>query len=71
MNNNLNLINQVGRTYNLTPEQFNLLTTKYQNDPRDQLTIQKELTNICDYYRFQNNLNQKIASSMPLPNGKN
>ena len=46
MNNNLNLINQIGKNYNLTAEQFNLLTTKYQNDTRDLLTIQKELTNI-------------------------
>ena len=28
MNNNLNLINQIGKNYNLTAEQFNLLTTQ-------------------------------------------
>lgn len=71
MNNNLNLINQMGRNYNLTPEQFNHLTVKYQNDTRDMLTIQKELTNICDFYRFKNNLNNTIARTPPLSNGKN
>ena len=71
MNNNLNLINQLGRNYNLTPEQFNLLTVKYQNDPRDSLTIQKELTNICDFYKFQNNIKATIERTPPLTSGKN
>lgn len=71
MNNNLNLINQIGKNYNLTAEQFNLLTTKYQNDTRDLLTIQKELTNICDFYKFKNNLQAIITSTPPLPVGKN
>ena len=56
MNNNLNLINQIGKNYNLTAEQFNLLTSKYQNDNRDQNILIKELNNVCDFYRFQNNL---------------
>ena len=71
MNNNLNLINQVSKNYNLTPEQFNLLTAKYQNDTRDNITIQKELNNICDFYRFQNSLNTTITNTAPLPQGKN
>ena len=71
MNDNLNLINEIGKNYNLTSAQFNLLTTKYQNDQRDRLTIEKELNNICDFYRFQNNLNSIIARTPPLPIGKN
>lgn len=71
MNNNLNLINEISRNYNLTPEQFNLLTVKYQNDTRDTITIQKELNNICDFYKFQNNLNKTIENTAPLSPGKN
>lgn len=71
MNNNLNLINQIGKNYNLTAEQFNLLTVKYQNDTRDIMTIQKELTNVCDFYKFQNNLQAIITKTPPLPAGKN
>lgn len=71
MNNNLNLINQVSKNYNLTPEQFNLLTVKYQNDSRDTLTLQQELNNVCDFYKFQNNLTKIITNTPPLPQGKN
>ena len=41
MNNNLNLINQIGRNYNLTAEQFNLLTVKYKDDNRDPITLER------------------------------
>lgn len=71
MNNNLNLINQIGKNYNLTSEQFNLLTSKYQNDNRDQNIIIRELNNICDYYRFQNNLKNIISNTPELTEGKN
>lgn len=71
MNNNLNLINQVGRNYNLTAEQFNLLTVKYKDDNRDPITIERELTNICDFYKFHNNLQSTIKKTPPLSNGKN
>lgn len=71
MNNNLNLINQISKNYNLTPEQFNGLTVKYQNDSRDKMIIEKELINICDFYRFQNNINRNIANAPLLSNGKN
>lgn len=71
MKNNLNLINQISKNYNLTSEQFNLLTVKYQNDNRDILTLEKELNNICDFYRFQNNLNTTIQKTPKLTNGKN
>lgn len=71
MNNNLNLINQISKNYNLTPEQFNGLTVKYQNDSRDKMIIEKELINICDFYRFQNNINRNIANAPALSNGKN
>lgn len=71
MNNNLNLINQISKNYNLTPEQFNGLTVKYQNDSRDKIIIEKELINICDFYRFQNNINRNIANAPLLSNGKN
>ena len=71
MNNNLNLINQIGRNYNLTAEQFNLLTSKYQNDTRDQSILSRELNNVCDFYRFQNNLKNIIAKTQPLAEGKN
>ena len=71
MNNNLNLINQIGKNYNLTAEQFNLLTAKYQNDNREQAVLVRELNNVCDFYRFQNNLKNVIANTAPLPEGKN
>ncbi|MEE3343592.1 MAG: hypothetical protein VZS44_05840 [Bacilli bacterium] len=71
MNNNLNLINQISKGYNLTAEQFNLITTKYQSDTRDQNIIIKEITNTCDFYRFQNNLKNIIANTPALPEGKN
>ena len=71
MNNNLNLINQIGKNYNLTAEQFNLLTSKYQNDNRDQNILIKELNNVCDFYRFQNNLKNIVAKTPPLTDGKN
>ena len=71
MNNNLNLINQIVKNYNITPEQFNLLTTKYQYDKRDQNIIINELNNVCDFYRFQNNLKNIIAKTPALPEGKN
>ena len=71
MNNNINLINQIGKNYNLTAEQFNLLTTKYQNDNRDEHTLTRELNNICDFYRFQNNLKNSISKTPALPAGKN
>ena len=71
MNNNLSLINKIGNNYNLTPEQFNLLTTKYLNDPREKVVIEKELTNLCDFYRFKNNLALTINRTPPLKSGKN
>ena len=71
MNNNINLINQIGKNYNLTAEQFNLLTSKYQNDNRDEHTLTRELNNICDFYRFQNNLKNSISKTPALPAGKN
>lgn len=71
MNNNQNLINQIGKNYGLTNEQFNLLITKYQNDQRDSQTITKELTNICDYYRYQNVLKKAVDIAPQLENGKN
>lgn len=71
MNNNLNLINQIGRNYNLTAEQFNLLTVKYKDDNRDPITLERELNNICDFYKFHNNLQATINKTPPLPNGKN
>ena len=52
MNNNLNLINEIGKNYNLTAEQFNLLTSKYQNDTREQTIIVRELNNICDFFNI-------------------
>ena len=71
MNNNISLINQIGKNYNLTAEQFNLLTSKYQNDTRDQAILVKELNNICDFYHFKNNLNTIIKNTKPLETGKN
>ena len=71
MNNNLSLINKIGNNYNLTPEQFNLLTTKYLNDPREKVVIEKELTNLCDFYRFKNNLALTINRTPTLRSGKN
>ena len=49
MNNNLNLINQMGRNYNLTPEQFNHLTVKYQNDTRNI----ENITRLGGYYEIR------------------
>jgi hypothetical protein len=71
MNNNLKLINKMGKKYYLTPEQFNLITVKYQNDTRDYTTLEKELTNICEFYRFKNNQNITITRTPPLTNGNN
>ncbi len=71
MNNNLNLINNISKNYNLTQEQFNLLVTKYQNDTRESSIIEKELTNICDFYKYQNKINKTIIDAPLLEEGKN
>ena len=71
MNNNLNLINNISKNYNLTQEQFNLLVTKYQNDTRESSIIEKELTNICDFYKHQNKINKTIIDAPLLEEGKN
>ena len=71
MNNNLNLINNISKNYNLTQEQFNLLVTKYQNDNRDSKIIEEELTNICDFYKYQNKINKTIMNTPLLEEGKN
>lgn len=71
MNNNLNLINNISKNYNLTKEQFNLLVTKYQNDTRESSIIEKELTNICDFYKYQNKINKTIIDAPLLEEGKN
>ena len=71
MNNNLNLINNISKNYNLTQEQFNLLVSKYQNDTRESSIIEKELTNICDFYKYQNKINKTIIDAPLLEEGKN
>ena len=71
MNNNLDLIKEISKNYNLTQEQFNTLITKYQSDTRDKSLLEKELLNTCDFYKFHNNLNQTINNTSSLPEGKN
>ena len=71
MNNNLNLINNISKNYNLTQEQFNLLVSKYQNDTRESSIIEKELINICDFYKYQNKINKTIIDAPLLEEGKN
>lgn len=71
MNNNLNLVNSIGKNYNLTQEQFNTLNAKYQNDTRDATVIQKEITNICEFYKFKNSQNSIIMNTPNLTNGNN
>ncbi len=71
MNNNLNLIQEMSRKYNLTQIQANDLLTKYQNDTRDISLIEKEVKNACDFYQFQNRLLASINNTAPLPEGKN
>ena len=71
MNNNLNLVNNIGRSYNLTGEQFNLLTSQFANDTRDQSIIENDIKNICEFYKFKNNLDQNLKKATPLENGKN
>ena len=71
MNNNLNLISNVSKEYNLTQEQINLLTNKYQTDTREQSIIEKELNDLCDYYRLQNKIDKAINEASPLKEGKN
>ena len=71
MNNNLNVIQQISKNYNLTQEQFNSLIMQYQNDTRESTLIEKEVMNTCDFYRFQNNLTATINNTNPLPEGKN
>ena len=71
MNNNLNLIQQISKNYNLTQEQFNTIAARYQNDTRDISTLEKDINSTCDYYRFQNKLLQTINNTSPLPQGKN
>ncbi|MBQ6495143.1 MAG: hypothetical protein IJI49_03985 [Bacilli bacterium] len=71
MNNNLNVITELSRNYNLTRMQYNELITKYQNDSRDTSQIKNEVTNICEYYQFQNRLLISINNTNPLPEGKN
>ena len=71
MNNNLNLIQEMSKNYNLTQNQFNNLLAKYQNDTRDTNVINKELSETCDFYHFQNKLLTTINNTNPLPEGKN
>ena len=71
MSNNLNLVNSIGKAYGLTQEQFNTLITKYQNDARDASIIQKEITNICEFYKFKNSQNSIIMNTPNLTNGNN
>ena len=44
---------------------------KYKDDNRDPITLERELNNICDFYKFHNNLQATINKTPPLPNGKN
>ena len=71
MNNNLNIITELSKNYNLTQIQYNDLIAKYQKDSRDPSIIKNEATNICEFYRFQNKLSIVINNANPLPEGKN
>ena len=71
MNNNLNLVNNIVRNYNLTGEQFNMLTNRFANDTRDQSIIENDIKYLCEFYRFKNNLDQNFKNAKPLENGKN
>ncbi len=71
MNNNLSIIQETVKSYNLTPEQYNEITARYQNDTRDINQLKQDLTSTCDYYAFQNRLLSSINNTAPLPQGKN
>lgn len=69
--NNINIITELSKNYNLTQIQYNDLITKYQADSREESQIRNEVTNICEFYQFQNRLLMSINSASPLPEGKN
>ena len=62
MNNNLSIIQETVKSYNLTPEQYNEITARYQNDTRDINQLKQDLTSTCDYYAFQNRLLSSISA---------
>ncbi len=70
-NNIVNRINEIAREYNLTQEQVQTLTRKYQTDPRDKGKIEQEIKNTCGFYQHQNKLANAINMTKPLEFGKN
>ena len=69
--NIINLINEIAFKYQLTQVQNQELITKYHNDTRDINIIRKEIENTSQYYQYQNKLNNIIASTPNLQQGKN
>ena len=71
VNNISELINEITMQYQLTPEEIQEITTKYQNDTRDINVIRKELTKIGSFYQCQHKKNAIINSTADLVPGKN
>lgn len=70
-NNMINLINEISKKYNITQEQYNTITTKYQSDPRDTNQLRNEIEHMCDLFQHQNKLALTIENTPPLVSGKN
>ncbi len=71
MNEITNYIVEISKKYNLTQEEINTITIKYQNDKRNILYIKPEIENICKYFLCQKKLISAIKNAPNLDNGKN
>lgn len=70
-NDVVNFINDISNKFNLTPDQRNELTIKYQTDQRNISVLEQEIENICDFYKHQNILTNMVQNTPNLEVGKN
>ena len=65
------ILNENKEKYNLSQEEIQELTTKYQNDARDITAIKKDLEKLGSFYQCKNRQTAIINSTPNLEQGKN